>query len=135
MPKQDVIWCERGLFPVHFGFCPSQKAWDKEMERLGKITESYPTSHGKATPFKNKDTGSVCGVLVTVSEDRKRTVCQVVGLLVHESVHVWQEVLKSMGEDKPSSEFEAYALQHIFSELLEAYMKTRRKIKWQTSGR
>jgi hypothetical protein len=44
-----------------------------------------------------------------------------VALLVHESVHVWQEIRKRMGEKEPSCEFEAYSVQSIFLGLLSIY--------------
>lgn len=56
---------------------------------------------------------------------RPRTPQMVVELLAHEAMHVWRDLRKTVGEDKPSSEFEAYAIQHIISDLLDAYQKTR----------
>jgi hypothetical protein len=47
------------------------------------------------------------------------------GLLVHEATHVWQHICESIGETKPSVEFEAYAMQSIVSNLLTAYEDTR----------
>jgi hypothetical protein len=46
---------------------------------------------------------------------------QVYALLVHEAVHIWQDVKHRIGEDNPSSEFEAYAIQNISQELMLAY--------------
>lgn len=40
------------------------------------------------------------------------------GLIVHESVHVWQEVKRMMAEKEPSIEFEAYSIQKISQDLL-----------------
>lgn len=42
----------------------------------------------------------------------------VVGLLAHESVHVWQAIQNYIGEKEPSREFEAYSIQRILQDLL-----------------
>lgn len=39
-------------------------------------------------------------------------------LIVHEAVHIWQELKKRMNEKEPSSEFEAYSIQRISQDLL-----------------
>lgn len=49
----------------------------------------------------------------------------VIGLLIHEGVHVWQELRKSIGEHSPSAEFEAYSIQCITQRLVEDYSKQR----------
>lgn len=40
------------------------------------------------------------------------------GLVIHESVHIWQEIKKMMRESEPSIEFEAYSIQRIAQDLL-----------------
>jgi len=46
---------------------------------------------------------------------------QAASILVHEAVHVWQEFRRRIGEENPSAEFEAYAIQAISQRLMEAY--------------
>lgn len=46
---------------------------------------------------------------------------QIASLLVHEAVHVWQEFRARIGESEPSPEFEAYSIQAISQELMQAY--------------
>ena len=46
---------------------------------------------------------------------------QIHGLLLHEAVHIWQEVKLRMGEESPSSEFEAYSVQAIAQDLFEMF--------------
>lgn len=51
-----------------------------------------------------------------------------VSILVHESVHVWQNYVMTIGEKEPSREFEAYSIEGIFSVLHDAYTKTERRL-------
>lgn len=124
-----VIWCDHGFFPIHYGFCPSEAAWKREMKRLGIKCEPYPQSDARTATFENKTRGDIA-VIVTVHEryDEKPAVA-VMALIAHEAVHVWQAIRKEMGEDSPSTEFEAYALQDIILRLGTAYVQSRRP-KW-----
>ena len=40
------------------------------------------------------------------------------GLVIHECVHIWQEIKEIMNEKNPSSEFEAYSVQCISQDML-----------------
>jgi hypothetical protein len=77
--------------------------------------------------FDNSKTASECAI-VTVSDRRKRRGIEVVGLIVHEAMHVWRFVREKMGEREPSLEFEAYAMQAISQNLIDAYEKTRGRL-------
>lgn len=44
-------------------------------------------------------------------------------LLLHEAVHIFQHLCKVIGEDCPSSEFEAYQIQFIANSLFNMYDK------------
>jgi hypothetical protein len=57
-------------------------------------------------------------IVVLLDKKADVTDSEKVALLVHESVHVWQEIRKRMGEKEPSSEFEAYSVQSIFWDCL-----------------
>lgn len=46
---------------------------------------------------------------------------EVAGLIVHESVHIWQEYAESIGERNPGREQEAYAIQAISQELMQSF--------------
>lgn len=46
---------------------------------------------------------------------------QVMVWLVHEAVHVFQFACQHVGEEHPSAEFEAYAIQRIFNNLWNDY--------------
>ncbi|WP_345868087.1 hypothetical protein [Shewanella algae] len=71
------------------------------------------------THFSGKKKETLC--VVQIGDVTEHSLLQVHGLLLHEAVHIWQEVRTCMGEEKPSSEFEAYSIQAIAQDLFEAF--------------
>lgn len=63
-------------------------------------------------------------IVVLLDKKANVTDSEKIALLVHESVHVWQEIRKRMGEKEPSFEFEAYSVQSIFLGLLDLYQRS-----------
>lgn len=128
MNASKVIWCSRGWQPVYYGFCPSERAWKRELRRLGVPDEPYPTSDARCTYFeRHGNTGH--SILVTVSERAvKHTKVEIIGLIVHESMHVWRFIRECIGESDPSKEFEAYSIQAISQDLISAYERTRGRL-------
>lgn len=59
--------------------------------------------------------------IVQIGDCSKWDLIQIHGLLLHEAVHIWQEVIQLMGEEKPSTEFEAYSIQAIAQDLFEMF--------------
>ena len=124
MSKADrVVWCDRGWQPLHYGFCPSEKAWDRQCRKMGSRLP-YPDFDAGATIFRDISGGGDC-MIVTIAQVGKRPLGEVVGLLVHEATHVWQHVRAAMREKEPSPEFESYAMQAISQGLIQAYAETR----------
>jgi hypothetical protein len=121
-----VVWCNNGWIPYCYGFCPDETAWKRETKRLGVPHLKYPTAdamchHLEATTDQGRCT------IVTVGH-MKRPAANVVTLLVHEAMHVWREMRDTIGEKEPSSEFEAYSVQNIAFNLIQAYEQTRGKL-------
>ena len=54
---------------------------------------------------------------------------QLAAMLTHEAVHMWQVARERLGEDKPSQEFEAYAIQALTQRLLEEFERQTNKGK------
>lgn len=50
---------------------------------------------------------------------------QIHGLLLHESVHIWQELKDKMGEENSGIEFEAYSIQKIAQDLFAMYDRSK----------
>lgn len=59
--------------------------------------------------------------IVQIDEINNWSLLQVHGLLLHEAVHIWQELKLRMGEYDPSIEFEAYSIQAIAQDLFEMF--------------
>lgn len=119
-----VIWLDRGWQPTFIGFCPSRKAWRREMRRLGTQGEKPPTASGNTTTFESKGKTAIIVWLIEGVEQRHSRL-EIAGLLCHEATHVWQQVRQSMAEREPSIEFEAYSMQAIFQGLYQAWLDTR----------
>lgn len=53
-------------------------------------------------------------------------------IIVHECVHAWQFIRKTIGERKPGLEQEAYAIQYLTLHITEAFLSTQGKgIRWK----
>lgn len=108
-----------------YGLCPSEKAWAKDMKKF-KCNLEYPTSAGRCTFLRNeKDKRCVIVTFKDGIED-ELTAIEFLALLVHEAVHVWQELAESICEEAPSVEFEAYYIQWIVLNLMEQFKNSNR---------
>lgn len=117
-----------GWFPVYFGFCPSVAAWKHDAKRLSVPNIGpYPTADARCTHLTNP-AGKRCCVVTVGEHIDKREPNGIASLITHEAAHVWQAVRENIGEDSPSHEFEAYAMQAISGQLIDAYEKTRRRL-------
>lgn len=120
MKSDRVFWLPRGWQPVHIGFCISEKAWKREVKRLGLPDLEWPHTDGRATKFEQSEQNNHC-VIVTLKDPSKHSPIEIFGLLTHEAVHVWQFCCEVMGEVDAGIEIEAYSIQAITQELVCAY--------------
>lgn len=124
MKKQ--VWCDRELIrlEMYFGLCTTEAMFHAEMRKMKVPKNTWPeflaTRHADATAhfFDNPNGGASC--IVTIGKTDRDPIV-VAGLLVHESVHIWQKYCERIGESNPSSEFEAYGIQSISQQLMFAY--------------
>ena len=121
------IWCSTELIlsPVKYSLCTTEKLFHKELRRLGCPRNTWPkfTSNdwsGAAAHSFVSDSGKI-SVIVCIRPRSEHTGIQIASLLVHEAVHIWQEIRAVIGEKEPSSEFEAYSIQMISQNLMEQY--------------
>ena len=63
----------------------------------------------------------VCVVCLAPPEDWDPI--SIAATLTHESVHIFQRLCDSIGEDRPSREFEAYSIERISERLMREYAR------------
>lgn len=118
--KRATEWLDRSLVvgPC-FALCLSQKAFDKACSHLKvpRVDFLAPGSDA-STHFYTCKRSEVALVCLRPGKDPVSNLA----LLVHEAAHVWQTFRASIGEEKPSPEFEAYCLQALCSRLFKQYL-------------
>lgn len=122
----EAKWLDRSLIlnPLYFTLCTSEVLLQKELKKLKYDGVPFPgitQGKGAAVHFlknkKNETTAIVC------LYNHSFEIQQIYALLVHEAVHIWQEIREIMGEKDPSKEFEAYSIQQISQQLLYEYKR------------
>lgn len=119
-------WLNRLLMqsPICYGVCFTEVDFHKELSKMKIDTSEWPdwiipgsdaTTHWFATTESFDECCIVC------IRKTKHPVHQIASMLAHEGVHIWQKIKISIGEREPSDEFEAYAIQNITYNLVEAY--------------
>ncbi len=112
--------------PVRYALCLSPKDYRRTMKAFGlRDPGDEWVTPGKAATCHNWDRDERGGPasIVCMRKPKGVAMSQIAGLLVHEGVHIWQAAREDMGESRPSSEFEAYAIQNIAQELIEMYLE------------
>jgi len=122
----EMKWIDRAIIesPYCIGLCRTEEQFKKELQRLKVPRGDWPewSCGGRAAvhTFENKD--GLCAI-VCINSDKRASDPLLMGLLVHEAVHVWQEICEELNEKNPSMEFEAYSIQAIAQRLIVAYSK------------
>jgi hypothetical protein len=120
-------WLDRALMvsPVYYALCTTEAGYHKILKGMGVDKDTWPpfTSFdaGGTTHFFTK--GDKVSAVVCVKNDKSLDKLQIYALLVHEAVHIWQEILQNIHEKAPSQEFEAYSIQKISQNLMYSYDK------------
>ena len=122
--KTKVKWLKRHVAAhgPYLALCTTQEQYNLALKHLKiNIQEKYVSDNALATlhTFIHEPEGIVCIVCINKQDGRKPS--EIIGTLVHEAVHVWQEYAKYIGEDSPGKEQEAYAIQAIAQELVQSY--------------
>lgn len=116
-------WCCRNLVVagLYYTVCSTPKLFEQALRRMRIDKKDWPpfisNEQSDATCWEFACGGKTCRV-VCIRRWEGKDPCEVVGLLVHEAVHIWQDFRHSIDETSPSSEFEAYSIQAIAQELL-----------------
>lgn len=119
-------WIYRSLIesPYYIGLCVSEDQFQSELKKLGVPAQNWPdwvSRHkgGATHTFEQKKTGNLCALICVRSKSKDPNA--IVGVLVHEAVHVWQHIREEIGETDPGKEFEAYSIQIISQRLIAKY--------------
>ncbi len=105
-----IKWHKPPLFEVcYFAFCPDVTVWEKERASVKKqcvldIGE-YPTNPGMLVCWHDKFNNPRGLVVLDHSYDTNPV--GIIGLLVHESVHVVEMILDAAQETEPGEETRA----------------------------
>ena len=126
--KKGATWIDRSIIesPYCVGLCQSEEQFQYELKRMkvkGRqaIVWIEDGKSGQVHQYESTD-GSFNRVCIVCIRPRKgRSPSDIIGLLIHEAVHVWQYICELINEDRPSKEFEAYSIQCIAQNLIEAY--------------
>jgi uncharacterized protein (DUF1810 family) len=114
-------WLDRALVtsPICYGLCTSKKDFKRALKRLKMNPNNFsfvaPGFNAMVHTFasEGKQYSIVC-----LGKTKGYTQTQIYGLLIHETTHIWQHIKRSIGESKPSREFEAYSIQRISQSLI-----------------
>lgn len=130
MKPDQVIYPSLGPIPGYFGytFCP--KAFAVEVKRL-KLSHEVPFTNKGASGTTHHFTdprGNFISI-VCINIDKNRNLEAHYGLLVHECMHVWQDIMERMNCRVIQGEVPAYIMQHMCQaafEGLKNYIKKHR---------
>lgn len=116
-------WLDRRIAAPgpYLALCTTEKKYLKAVRHCKiKSPGAWINAGADATThiMNNPEGDSVCVVCINIG---KHSPVEIVGLLVHEAVHVWQEYARRIGEHAPASEQMAYGIQAIAQELLTEY--------------
>jgi hypothetical protein len=127
-------WIDRALIisPVYYTLCTDEKDFYKQLKKINMPVSEQPEFNvdgaGATThTFVGADREGYAIVCVPIRKDV--TNAEMAAMIAHEAVHVFQYILKLMGEDNPSVEFEAYSIQMITLQLLSEYERQKKGIK------
>jgi len=116
-----VKWRNMIAFDFYYALCLSEKSYYKQCKKLN-IENPRPFLNEGANATTHlmrrglKDLALVC---IIVPEGI--TKIQIYALLVHEAVHIWQEMRDKLKENRPGAEIEAYHIQRIASDFMTDY--------------
>lgn len=117
-------WCGRSLLksPVRYGLCISQADFDAALDKLSADREPWLARGDEACTHFIQHDGRV-RVIVCIRPNARRSLERTFGALVHEAVHVWQEIRQYIGEHAAGDEQEAYCIEQIALNLWESYKR------------
>ena len=121
-------WADRGIVysPIKYGLFITEDSYRKQLKEIEYDSwneeEFIPKGFwAVVNTFEEKNGTQACFVCLDYERCKTIKPHQVYALIVHEAVHIWQRIKKSLNEKSPSKEFEAYSMQNICEELFYLY--------------
>jgi len=120
-------WIVRAIVesPYCIGLCVTENQFKNEMKRLRVPATEWPhwLYHKKAAVhcFEQSTSHDLLVLVCIKTYGSEKDPNIIIGLLIHEAVHVWQRICLELGEREPSAEFEAYSIQAISQRLIAKY--------------
>lgn len=106
------------IFPVDVVLCLDETDFFKVLELKGMPEQYFVSSNATTHVFARKGDGknSVIFVCIDVAGavEHNISLTQLRGILVHEIVHVWQQVKELIGEETEGHECAAYYQHYVF---------------------
>ena len=124
---KNHLWLHRSLISgPYLCLVRSQKDFDGVIKQSG-VTDPLRWlgvgASATTTSIKNLGNERITIVSLNPGVERDHSPIQIAALLCHEAVHVVQHHCHAIGEDSPSDEFEAYAIEQIALRLMFAYTR------------
>jgi len=136
--KPRTHWLNAGGgLPCNIGYCNGEKALRAQWVKLtdDAFEEPYCDDNGaRVWAFHNPKDGLYRTYLICVKYDDNLTWPMIAAMVAHEAVHVAQFLWEAIGEEKPGNETEAYFVQSIVQEVLEAIGMPERPAPDTTQG-
>ena len=117
-------WLSRriGKQGPHVCLCLSEKEYLAACKHLKlKYVHHWLAGDNNADAVAHTSASSTDGLCAIVCLVPRTDNVETIGLLIHESVHIWQEWCDYYGEKNPGSEQEAYGIQAISQTLIAEY--------------
>lgn len=119
-------WLDRGtVYTPYLTLCLSEKDYIKACKHLKDNCPSPwlgKDANASTHTYENKEK-ITC--IVCLDENKIDDQVALISVLVHEAVHVFQQMCESIGETKPSAEFHAYSIEKISYRLINEYRRQR----------
>lgn len=108
-------------YPIRIYFAPNKKNWHDLLKFLDLVDEPYPDiGGGMVTPFEHPDKPLTMCILTISKAAKKYSATMVMGMIVHECVHLKQFAEVAMygnnagkGRGRLDVESEAYFMQQV----------------------
>lgn len=125
MKLPTLRWLDRSVvFGLCTTLCTSEAMFNRVFRSMCKGVAPEWCRPGKACVHTVDSPGQNPALYVCIDAHHKDVFGKpmlAAAMLAHEAVHVKQRLMETIGEDKPSDEFEAYVIQNVVHGLLEEY--------------